>query len=122
MEKRKLLGSLTIIAAIPFLGFIIFFFSVYNINWFLIENIAIVIFCSVGGKLLWRSSKWGYRLSAIGWAILLFDSVTSVFAVLLTEITTQARTILITKDIIYLLIGIPADFILIRDMMKERKV
>lgn len=125
MKKRKLLGTVTIIAAIPALGFILFFISKYNAplyHWFVVEKMMIG-FCSIiGGILLWRGHKWGYRLSTIGWAVILYASIMSLYVAFQPEVNEQLKITMMSKDIIYLLVGIPILSILIRDIIKTRTV
>lgn len=124
MKKRKLLGSLTVIAAIPALGFMMFFLVVYNaslMHWLVIEKIIIGFTCILGGVLLWQGHKWGYRLSIIGWMVILYVSFSSIYVAFQPETNEHLRLAMFSKDAIYLTVGLPALVILIRDMIKTKK-
>ena len=117
MKKRKLLGSLTIIAAIPALAFALFFIISYKAkitNFLVIEKIVIVICCSIGGLLLWQGKRWGYGLSAIGWLLILYTSIYSIYNV-------ATRSDMLLQSGIFVAIGIPVFVILIRDIIGRKK-
>ncbi len=117
MEKRKLLGSLTIIAAIPPLAYTLFFTIRYKApitNILVVEKMVIVICCSIGGLLLWQGNKWGFGLSAIGWFVILCTSVYSIYNI-------ATRSDMLLQNGIFVAIGIPVFVILIRDIIGRRK-
>ena len=125
MKKRRILGTITIVAAIPSLLFIIFLISKYEVsffNWIILEKISIILSCASGGALLWKGHKWGYRFSGIGWLILIFVSVTSILAALQPETSERLKAMMYAKDSLYLIIGVPAIYILVRDMIYSKRV
>ena len=121
MKKRKILGTLTIIASLPALGFMLFFLVIYKApftHWLIIEKIVIVFSCIIGGILLWQGHKWGYRFSTIGWMMILYVSLSSVYVAFQPATKEHIRLAMFVKDAIYLSVGLPALVILVRDMIK----
>ena len=117
MKKRKLLGSLTIISAIPALAFALFFTISYKAsitNILVVEKMVIVICCFIGGLLLWQGKRLGYGLSAIGWLVILYTSTYSIYNV-------ATRSAMLLQSGIFLAIGIPVFVILIRDIIGRKK-
>ena len=117
MNKRKLLGLLTIIAAIPSLAYILFFTIRYKAsitNPLVMEKIVIVIFCSIGGLLLWQGKKWGFGLSAIGWLVILYTSIYGIYNI-------ATRSDMFLQNGIFVAIGIPVFVILMRDIIGRKK-
>ena len=125
MKSRRIIGLITIIAAIPHIGFMIFFIFVYHasfVHWMFIEKILIGITSIPGGVLLWRESMWGHRLSIISWILILFASLSALYVGLFHTSNVNAQIVLLTKDIIVSSIGTITLFILVRDLIKFRTV
>ena len=117
MNKRKLLGLLTIIAAIPPLAYALFFIIRYKApitNILVVEKMVIVICCSIGGLLLWRGKRWGYALSAIGWLVILCTSIYGIYNI-------ATRSDMLLQNGIFVAIGIPVFMILIIDIIGRKK-
>ena len=117
MKKRNLLGSLTVIAAIPSLAYALHFTINYKAtitNLLVIEKMVIVVCCSIGGLLLWQGKRWGYVLSAIGWLVILYTSICSIYNV-------ATRDDMLLQSGIFVAIGIPVFVILIRDIIGTKK-
>jgi len=120
MKKRKFLGSLTIMAAIPSLAFVIFFTTVYEASithWFVIEKLVIIFSCIIGGILLWKGTKWGYQLSTIGWLVLIYASIMSIYVAFQPDTKEALRFTMFITDGLFIAVGIPAVVILVRDIM-----
>lgn len=123
MKKRRFLSSLTIIAAIPSFAFVIFFTTSYDApltHWFVIEKLVIVFSCIIGGVLLWKGSKWGYQLSVVGWLVILYASIVSIYVAFQPATKEAARFTMFIKDGLFLTIGIPVFFILVRDIITRK--
>ena len=117
MKKRNLLGSLTIIAAIPSLAYTLFFTIRYKAsitNFLVVEKMIIVIFCLIRGLLLWRGKKWGLGLSTIGWLVILYTSIYGICNI-------ATRSDMLLQNGIFVAIGIPVFVILIRDIIGRKK-
>ena len=71
---------------------------------------------------MWKGHKWGYRFSGIGWLILIFVSVTSILAALQPETSERLKAMMYAKDSLYLIIGVPAIYIIVRDMIYSKRV
>ena len=117
MKKRPVLGTLTVLAAIPQILFIAMFILIYNppiTHWMIWEKITVGLCCMIGGILLWQGKIWGYYISAIGWGLLLFISIGGLFAFISSA----------SQPYYYyfnLLLGFPIFVFLIRDVFKARK-
>jgi len=125
MRIRRIIGLITIIAAIPHIGFMIFFILVYHASfthWVVIEKLLIGITSILGGVLLWREGFWGHRLSIISWTLILFPSLSALYVGLFHTSNANAQIVLLTKDIVVSLIGTITLFILVRDLIKFRTV
>jgi hypothetical protein len=110
-------------AAIPSLAFVIFFMTVYAApitHWFVIENLVIVFSCVIGGILLWKGTKWGYQLSAIGWLVILYASIMSIYVAFQPETKEATRFTMFVKDGLFVALGIPVVVILIRDIITRK--
>jgi hypothetical protein len=125
MIKRIILGIITILAALPGLLFIIFFIGKYHpslLHWLVVEKIVTALFCFVGGILLFKGDKWGYRLALIGWLLIIWASSSSVFAAFQPITSAQLRKGMLTKEAIILAIGVPTAIVMIREIVKTNKV
>jgi len=125
MRIRRIIGLITIIAAIPHIGFMIFFIYAYHASfthWMLIEKFLIGITSILGGALLWREGVWGHRVSIISWILLLFASLSALYVGLFHTSNANAQIVLLTKDILISSIAMIILFILVRDLIKLRTV
>jgi hypothetical protein len=123
--KTGFLSLLTIIAAIPSLGFVIFFMRVYDApltHWFIMENLVIVFSCFIGGVLLWKGKKWGYRVSEIGWLIILYRSFMSIYVAFLPDTKEVTRVPMFITNAIFIVVGITVLIALIGDIVKRKHV
>lgn len=125
MKSRRIIGLITITAAIPHIGFMIFFIFANHASithWIVIEKLLIGITSITGGVLLWREGVWGHRLSIISWTLILFASLSALYVGLFHTSNVNAQIVLLTKDIVVSLIGTITLFILVRDLIKLRIV
>lgn len=77
MEKRKIIGILTVLIAFPYLFLSVVLIGRYDfpiIHWFILEKLSIVAFGIIGGVLLWNGRRIGYILSTIAWIIVFAES------------------------------------------------
>lgn len=128
MTKRPLLGFITVVAGTPFLVFLAYFVSRYEpplLHWFVWEKALIVMLSFVGGLLLWRGKVWGYWLSAIAWLMVIFASSFSLVALFQSsgtpDVTDEVAKVWMGKDLILLLIGVLATFLIGRDLLRTKK-
>jgi hypothetical protein len=123
MKTRRFLSTLTFIAAIPSLIFVIFFTKTYGAplpHLFFLEKLFIVFSCIIGSILLWKGTKWGYKLSTIGWLVILYGSITSIYVAFQPDTKEATRYAMIAKDGLFLAIGIPVIVILIHDIIRKK--
>lgn len=124
MIKRQILGAVTILAALPGLLFILYFISSYNaslLHWLVIEKIITALFCFIGGGLLLKGNAWGYRLSLVGWILIIWASISSLLAAWQPVTSGQLQTNMFAKEAIYLAVGLPTVIILIREMIRIKR-
>jgi hypothetical protein len=109
-------------AAIPSLVFVIFFTTVYEApitHWFVIEKL-VIIFCSIiGGILLWKGTKLGYQLSAIGWLGILYASIMSIYVAFQPDTKGALRFTMLINGL-FIATGIPAIVVLVRDIIARK--
>ena len=125
MRIRRIISIVTIIAAIPHIGFLIFFISVYHASfthWMVIEKFFIGITSLIGGILLWSEGVWGHRLSIISWLIIIFASLSALYVGLFHTPNANSQIVLLTKEVIVSSIGTVILFFLVRDLIKSRAV
>ena len=118
MNKRRLLGLLTIVAAIPSLAYALFFTIRYKApitNFLVVEKIVIVICCTIGGLLLWRGKRWGLGLSAVGWLVILCTSIYGIYNI-------ATRSDMLLQNGISVAIGVPVFVMLVREIIRREKV
>ncbi len=136
MKKRKIIGLLTILAALPGLGGLLLLDKLdsYPQAAVIVVVNAIVIrgLCgTLGGILIWRGSKWGYYLSLITWLYLivvsfltfaqLFESGLVLSLSFLREhYSSFGRPFLLSLSKV--LFGIPIVHIIIKDLLREHSL
>jgi len=125
MIKRILIGSITLLAALPAL-FLVVMLTQYRqfpfTHWAVIEQLFIAVTCFFGGILIYPNIKWGYLLSTIGWLLLIFQSTTGVYWAFDPRTKEPQRTFMLVQNGIFVVIGIPILIILISHLMKRRKM
>lgn len=88
-------------------------------HWFVIEKLVIVFSCIIGGILLWKGTKWGYQLSTIGWLVILYASIMSIYVAFQPDTNEAARFTMIVNGL-FIVIGIPVVVILMRDIIAKQ--
>jgi len=119
IKKRKILGTLTILGSVPSLwlaAFLLIFYKFSLMHWLFVEKMIIVLCCFIGGIFLWKGHRIGYLLSAVGWAFLIYVSLSSIVVAFDSEGSDRSRYLMLTKDLFYLAIGFPIFILLIYDM------
>lgn len=125
MKKRKFLGIITVLAAVPALAFLGFFLLSYSppiSHWLVWEKTAIGFFCLIGGIMLWKGSLWGYRLSTIGWGLIVFvhASILKAFYTNLDKINFINYLAKVWFSVAFILIGTLIIFILLHDILRKK--
>lgn len=128
MKKRPLLGAITMLATIPFLGFLVLFISQYQpplVHWFVMEKAAICIAGIIGGVLIWRGNVWGYRVGLIAWMLIVLSTLTSLASLYRAsgtpDVTGTVGATWAGKDVIYILVSVPILYVLARDLLVTRR-
>ena len=125
MRHRKITGIITVTAAIPNIGFMFLFIFLYHasfVHWMVIEKFLIGITCILGGFLLCRGDIWGYRFSIIGWILILWSSISSLYVAIFHTTNANLQSVMFIKDIIFSLFSSTILFILFSDMIRLRKI
>jgi len=124
LKKRRILGIITVLAAMPALAFLGYFVLTYSppiSHWLIWEKVAIGFFCLIGGIMLWKGKLWGYVFSALGWGLLLFVH-SSILIAFYTGLDKLKFTIYFAKvwlSVIFIISGSLIIFILLRDILKK---
>jgi hypothetical protein len=125
MKFLKMTGLITIVAAVPHIGSLLYLIFIYHsslANWVVIEKFLISIACISGGALLWRGGIWGFRLSIIAWILVIYASSSNLYAAIFQTANTNIQSVILPKDIIISLLGCIILFILVKDLIKFRNV
>ena len=125
MTIRKIIGLITIAAAVPHIGFLFYFVFIYHasmVSWTVIEKILITFTCISGGALLWSGGIWGYRISIIAWILLLFVSFSSLYVTIFHTPIEEFQAVLLTRDAIISSFGCIILFILLRDLINFKQL
>lgn len=132
MKKRKIIGLLTILAALPGLGGLLLIdrLGSYPTGAVMVIINAIVIrgICgTAGGVLIWKGSKWGYYLTLVTWLYLLVVSILTLAqlyesgAVLSIEFFKDNYSIFgrpFVQSILKILFGIPIVHIIVKELLR----
>lgn len=124
MRDTKIIGLITIVAAAPNIGFLVFFgFSDHPsfLSWMVIEKFLTAITCISGGALLWRGLIWGYRISIVAWTLIIFASFSNLYVALFHTPDRNLQLVILAKDIIIAALGGLILVILLRDLIKFGK-
>jgi hypothetical protein len=124
MRDTKIIGLITIVAAAPNVGFLVFSsFSDHPsfLSWMVIEKFLTVIACMSGGALLWWGGIWGYRISVVAWILIIFASSSNLYVALFQTPNQNLQLVILAKDIIIAALGGLILVILFRDLIKYRK-
>ena len=124
MKKRKIIGTITVLVAGPNVGFMLFFVLLYQaplFHWLVIEKFLIVVSCILGGIFLWRSSIWGHRFSIVGWILILWTSVSSMFVEVYPTTNENLKAIILSKDIIFSIFSLTILSILLGDIIRQKR-
>ena len=125
MKKRKITGLITILAAIPRIGYILFFVThnpAFLIHWVVIEKLLIATACILGGIFLWRGSIWGYRFSVLGWVMILWASASNIYVALAPSTNDNLSTIMLSNDMISSILCLTILSMLLGDILRIRKI
>ncbi len=125
MRKRRILGSITILSTLPSLLILILFVFLYTpaiTHWFILEKISVIIFCFLGGILLWKGNMWGYIFSALGWGLLVFvhSSILIAFYNDLDRLGLSSYLAKVWLSIVFIPLGSLIIFVLLRDILKKK--
>lgn len=124
MRDTKIIGLITIVAAAPNIGFLVFFgFSDHPsfLSWMVIEKFLTAITCISGGALLWRGLIWGYRISIVAWILIIFASCSSLYVALSQTPNQNLQLVILAKEFIIAALGGLILVILFRGLIKYRK-
>ncbi len=125
MKNRRILGIITVLAAVPtlaFLGYFVLSYSPPISHWLIWEKVAIGFFCLIGGIMLWKGKIWGYILSALGWGLLIFVHF-SILIASYTDLDKLKFSSYLTKNwlsVVFILSGFLIIFTLLRDILKKK--
>jgi hypothetical protein len=124
MRDTKIIGLITIVAASPNIGFLVFFgFSDHPslLSWMVIEKFLTAITCISGGALLWFGGIWGNRISIVAWILIIFASCSSLYEALFQTPNQDLQLVILAKDIIIATLGGLILVLLFRGLIKYRK-
>ena len=124
MKKRRFFAIITILAAGPalvFLRYLILGYGTPIIHWLVWEKIAIAFFCLIGGIMLWQGNIWGYRLSVLAWALIIFvhSSILILFCTNLDKLMFPSYVVNISLNVLFILAGTLTIVILLRDILRK---
>jgi hypothetical protein len=124
-KGRRVLAIITFLASIPSFTFVIRFISTYSptiAHWVIWEKGCIILFCLAGSILLWQGNVWGYRLSIIGWALIIFVqmSIVIIFLFDLSKSNIVDITASLSINILFILVGVSSIYVLLRDIIRNR--
>jgi hypothetical protein len=124
MMKRILIGSLTLLAALPAL-FLVVMLTQYRLfpftHWALIEQLVIAVTCFAGGLLIYPNIKRGYLLSAMGWLLIVFQSTTGLYWAFDPRSKGLLRTTMLVQNGSFIVIGIPLLIVLLKHIIERRQ-
>jgi hypothetical protein len=129
LEKRKIIGILTVLIAFPDLFLSVLLIGRYDFpinHWFVLEKLLIVVFGIIGGILLWNGRRIGYILSIIAWMIVFKESSLSLYHFYFGTGHLEANALLKRLWRNYALLEVIPSilivFILIRDLITSSKI
>jgi len=125
LKKRRILGIITLLAAVPalaFLGFFVLSYSPPISHWLVWEKVAIGFFCLIGGIMLWKGNIWGYILSALGWGLIIFvhSSILLAYYTGLDKLKLTGYLAGVWLSVVFILSGSLIIFILLHDIWKKK--
>jgi hypothetical protein len=129
MEKRRIIGTVTVLIAFPYLFLSVVLTGRYDfpiIHWFILEKLSIVIFGVIGGVLLWNGRRIGYILSLIAWIIIFEESSSTLYHSYFGKGYLEANALLnrIWRNyaLLEVIPSILIVFVLIRDLFTSPKI
>ena len=102
--------------------FIVILYQASFTHWIVIEKLLVGSACIFGAIFLWRGSIWGYRISILSWILILWISASSIYVAVSPKTIEDLRIVMLSKDIIFSVIGLTILSILIGDMLRMRRV